>query len=88
MILKVYALIDLKAGNYGTPFFCASNGLAIRMFSDLVRDPKTTLSRHPDDFQLFCLGEFDDNSGELISLNKPEYLSKAIEFINAQNPQS
>lgn len=87
MILKVYALTDLKAGNYSTPFFCASNGLAIRMFSDLVRDPKTTLSRHPDDFQLFCLGEFDDNSGELTS-KKPEFLSKANDFINAQNQQS
>lgn len=80
MVLKVYAIQDVKAGHYATPFFMASNGLAIRAFSDLVKDQQSTLSRHPDDFKLFLIGEYDDNSGELIS-TKPEFLANASEFI-------
>jgi len=80
MIQKVYAIRDVKANHYATPFFMASNGLAIRAFSDLVSDPKTTLNRHPDDFQLFVIGEYDDNSGELLP-SMPEFLSNASEYI-------
>jgi len=80
MIQKIFAIRDIKAGNYATPFFMPSNGLAIRAFSDLVSDPKTTINRHPDDFQLFVIGEYDDNSGEIIS-TKPEFLSNASEYL-------
>lgn len=79
MIQKIYAIRDIKAAHYGIPFFLPSNGIAIRSFSDLANDPKTTINKHPDDFQLFVIGEYDDNSGELVSL-KPEFLSNASEF--------
>ena len=64
MILNVYSVFDKKLGNYATPFFMKNHGLAVRAFGDLVTDPSTTVSRHPEDYSLYCLGAFDADSEE------------------------
>ena len=47
--------------------FVASEGVAIRQFQDEVNreSDDNQLYRHPDDFQLFYLGTFDDNTGAM-----------------------
>lgn len=80
MILKAYAIQDIKAGAFVTPFFCPTHGIALRMFSDECQSPKSNLNRHPDDFKLFCIGSFDDNSGVLSPI-QPEFLDNATTFV-------
>jgi len=83
MVLKIYSILDVKGSIYGQPFFMTQNGLALRAFSDLVEDPKTTVNKHPEDFKLYELGTYDDCSGLFVSLPKPEFLANATDFINA-----
>lgn len=80
MKMKVFAILDTKANAYGTPFFVQSVGLAIRAFSDLVHDERSTVARHPDDFRLYELGTFDDATGKLES-TPPVPLGFATEFL-------
>lgn len=82
MVTKVFGIFDVKAKNYGQPFFMSHSGLALRSFSDLVEDQKSTLNKHPADFKLYCLGEYDDCSGAFKSIN-PEFLANASDFIKA-----
>lgn len=58
----VVAVRDRTADVYGMPYFVASIGAAIRGFSDEVnrKDENNLLARHPEDFDLFQLGEYDD----------------------------
>jgi len=77
MITKVFGIRDIKAGAYGTPFFSTTVGVAQRMFTDLVNDPKTTVSRYPSDFTLYELGTVDDVTGVLTSLKDPHCLDTA-----------
>lgn len=63
MITKAYSVFDVKASVYGTPFFFHNDKMAIRVFSDLVNDPSSSLNRHPEDYSLWSLGEYDDNVG-------------------------
>lgn len=65
MKTKVFALFDLKAAVYGTPFFMQNDAMAIRSFSDLVNDNQTMVNRHPEDFILHGVGQFDDEKGVL-----------------------
>lgn len=65
MVFKVFAIFDVKADLYNAPFTCAARGQAIRMFTDLVNDAKSTPGMHPGDFKLVLVGEFNDESGEL-----------------------
>lgn len=69
MIIKLFAVFDSKAALFGQPFSDQQEGSAIRNFSDAVNDasnPNNMWNRHPEDFSLFQVGEFDNNSGELI----------------------
>lgn len=66
----VCAVKDNASGLFGRPIFVAKAGQAMRSFSDEVNReaPDNELHRHPEDFDLFCLGTFDDNTGELVGL--------------------
>lgn len=70
MILRAFSLYDSKALVYSPPFYAATDAAAIRMVSDTVADPQTSLSRHPSDYILVRVGEFDDNKG-LFSAEQP-----------------
>lgn len=66
MILVMCAVRDSATEMYGRPFFVQSRNVALRSFTDEVRrkDQNNDLNKHPDDFALYSLGMFDDNSGE------------------------
>jgi len=75
MILRVYGIRDLKAGAFAPPFFMARDEMAARAFSDAIQDPQHPMSRHPEDYHLFYLGEYDDVAGSLTSAaNGPVFL--------------
>lgn len=81
MILNVYSIYDVKAAAYRFPFFKGSNGEAMRFFGDGVSDPKTALAAHPEDYNLYLHGSFDDISGQLTTLHAPQFLCAAVDFI-------
>lgn len=69
-----FSIFDVKADTYSPPFWKPTVGLAIRDFADLANNPDTVVGRHPGDFKLVQVGEFDDQvgglvpSGQLVSL--------------------
>lgn len=75
MILKVYGIRDLKAGAFAPPFFMPREEMAVRAFSDAISDPQHPMSRHPSDYHLFYLGDYDDDSGSFQNCaNGPQFL--------------
>ena len=68
---------DRAADAYGRPMFVPSAGVAIRSFSDEINrnNADNQLFNHPDDFDLYELGEFDDNSGLFSLHEQPKLLS-------------
>jgi len=64
MRFKICVVRDRALDSFGTPIFVASKGQAIRSFADEVNraDPNNSLNKHPEDFELFYLGEYDDES--------------------------
>lgn len=65
MKLFVMSVRDRAADVYGQPFFSTSVGGAQRSFGDEInrKDAQNALSNHPEDFDLFQLGVYDDNTG-------------------------
>ncbi|AXL15580.1 nonstructural protein [Microviridae sp.] len=60
MKVLVMAIYDNKAHFYNKPFYQINRQVAERTATDLVSDINTDVSKHPEDFILFELGEFDD----------------------------
>ena len=81
MKLRMYSVYDSKAECFGTPFFMGSRGLAVRAFTDLVNDVKSSINRHPEDYTLFEIGSFDDNKAVFEPLFAPESLGIATGFL-------
>lgn len=63
MLLNAYSIFDNKALQYHPPFYASTDAAAVRQVSDLVQDLNTQVGRHPSDFVLFCVGEWNDQNG-------------------------
>lgn len=79
MILKVYSVRDAKGEIFNTPFFKRTHGEAERDFVACTRDPKTQIQQFPEDYDLYFLGEYDDQTGKLNTLDTPQHMLKAIQ---------
>lgn len=86
MIMKVFSVWDLKTEAYMQPFFSPMIGSGIRAFTDAAADPGSMLSKHPADFQLQHIGEFNDATGVLTSCN-PVALGSAADYENFEHPE-
>ncbi len=77
MKLTLCTVKDRAADAFGRPMFVRSIGEAIRSFSDEVnrKDADNQLYNHSDDFDLFELGEFDDNTGLMTLHDQPKLVS-------------
>lgn len=64
MKLFCFSVHDTKVGAFMPPFFMRSKGEAVRAFMDNAADGTSQLSKHPEDFALWNIGEFDDVSGQ------------------------
>ena len=62
MRYKIVCVRDRAADVYGQPIFVSSLGAALRSFGDEVNNKESVFSKHPDDYDLYELGEFDDSS--------------------------
>ena len=65
MISVIVSVKDSAAEAFGRPMYLQSLGVAIRSFTDEVNreDKDNQLFNHPDDFDLYELGVFDDSLG-------------------------
>lgn len=66
---NLYSIYDSKGCFYGCPFSAVNDGLALRVFHSLIFSPDTDYSRYPEDFCLFHVGVFDNNSSVITSCN-------------------
>lgn len=84
MFLFVVSVKDRAADVFNRPFFVPHRNVAIRDFTDEVNRvaADNQLNKHPDDFDLYLLGEFDDNKGEFFNTT-PQVLVRAKDVIQS-----
>lgn len=85
MKYKVVTVRDRAADLFGQPNFVLSLGVAIRSFGDNVKVPSTAdrpnpLYDHADDFDLFLLAEYDDETGEFQNEERPKQIAVGKDY--------
>lgn len=84
MELEVFAVHDSKVGAYLRPFFCRTKGEAMRNWADSVNDTQSPFSKNPEDYCLFHLGSYNEDSGTFENLSAPTNCGVAREFIRVE----
>lgn len=59
----IYSIFDKKANVHRTQFFASDDASAVRTVGNAANDNRTDLCNYPNDFALYCIGEFDINNG-------------------------
>jgi hypothetical protein len=85
MLQFVVSVKDRAADIFNRPFFVPHRNVAVRDFTDEVNRlaDDNQLNKHPDDFDLYLLGTFDDNSGTFSMEEQPVVLVRAKDVIQA-----
>ena len=76
MKLNVYCIKDVKVGEFESPFYMKNHATAIRACVDTVEQGKMPYAA---DKELFCLGEFDTESGLITS--KVDFIYNLVDAI-------
>jgi len=73
--MKLFAMTlkDSAVQAFLTPQFVAHKQVMIRALTDALRqkESKVDYVKHPEDFELYCSGEWDDQTGEFECYTKP-----------------
>lgn len=78
MQLKMVAVFDKKTALYDPPFSVRHTGDAIRQWDIVRADKETKFGKNPEDFDLFEIGTYDDESGKLSNHTPPLHLSSGV----------
>lgn len=74
MRYKVVCIRDRAVDAFGVPVFVAAVGQAIRSFTDEINNENSAFNKHPEDYDLYFVGEFDDSDGSF-TLDKPKQIA-------------
>jgi hypothetical protein len=79
----IVSVKDGAADVFSRPFFVPHRNVAVRDFTDEVNRPGSDnpLNKHPDDFDLYLLGQFDDSTGAFIREGSPTVLVRGKDVV-------
>jgi len=75
----MFTVYDSKAELYMPPFYNQSTGQAVRAFDDTCNQKDHPFWKHPEDYTLFEIGSYDDNTCTIKTINK-QSLGTALEY--------
>lgn len=71
MELKIYAIKDIKADSFLQPMYFRRSEEAVRSFGEACNDPSSTFYKYAEDYVLYELGTFNDDTGLFQSYPSP-----------------
>jgi len=81
MLLETVTIYDLKSKVYSQPVHVSHVAAGVRAFGDAVNEKSSQYNKHPEDYIMFHIGTFDDQTGVLTPI-PPVELAKALALHN------
>lgn len=85
MKLIIFSVRDSALNAFLRPFYVPAVGAAVRGFSDEVNRKDSEMFKHPEDYELFEMGTFDEESGDFELLDKPRSVGRAKDVLISVN---
>lgn len=80
MELKVFSIYDNAVKAYNQPFFMLTQAEAVRAFSNLLKDINSSIAQNPQDYVLYKLGTYDNQTGMFTQDKSHTRIGSANEF--------
>lgn len=83
MKVQIVAVRDRAMDAFMRPFFVPTIGMAVRSFQDEVnrRASDNPMNAHPEDYDLYALGTFDEETGRFEQLEQPKMVAIGKDMI-------
>lgn len=76
----IYSIRD-KLTTFMSPVIDMSDGSAIRNFARAINTPDGLMDFSPADFDLYKIGEFNDESGEVTCVNPVQFVASGNSLV-------
>lgn len=80
MNMYVMAVYDSKAGVHSVPYYSITLGIAIRAFREAANTLDHPVCKYPEDYSLFELGMWNDETAVFTPLREPKNLGLAATY--------
>lgn len=85
MKVEIFVIRDSASNSFGIPQFSPAKGVFLRQIGDMVNSgEKSPLSTHPEDFEIFSIGHYDDNTAE-VKWSSPVSVMRVKDLIAPKN---
>ena len=81
-LVNMYAVADKVAEIFMPAFSCENHAKAIQGFADAANDPKGVIIKHPNEYELYFLGTYNQRTG--FTANNLQYLANAKELLKVK----
>lgn len=78
----MFSIKDRAIDGFGDPFAQPSAQHATRWFRDLINDANTPFAKHPDDYDLYTIGEYDELQAQLEPIESPTLIARGKDLVN------
>lgn len=77
----IFSIRDSASKAFAQPFYAPAEQVAIRSVRDLVNAADNVIAKHPDDYELFELGNFVDDTGGIVALDEPRLVARCKDLL-------
>lgn len=83
---KMFAIKDRATDSFNVPFTVMTTAQAVRTFADEVNsDPqRSAIAKHPDDYDMYIVGEYDDQTAKITPLDPIERIARAKDLLRGE----
>ena len=87
MKLNAYSIYDEKVLAFNRPYYAETHGAALRAFGEECNRADSMAQKHPEDFRMYHVGAFDQETGVFECLaTPPQLLGSATEYVKRLTP--
>lgn len=83
MKIHLYSVRDIKAQTFLQPTPIVNNDVAIRSFGFAINDVNTDYGKHPNDYDLFLVANFETETGQVHSY-EPQLITTGMQLYKPQ----
>lgn len=81
--VKLFCVRDSAINSFNNPFCAPTPGFAERSFRDEVNRAESPMNAHPEDYELYHVGDFDPDSGVIVPC-RPTSIVRASDVLQAR----